>query len=453
MNSSNPRKRRIWPRRLAFGSAGVLVLGAIVFGIAWLRQGSDPAVEELRVAIAAREAARAKAPQATPQTHEGVHAPSDPSPAHGEWDALVAQGKATQFEDAWWETWNALAAIPRHERSEEDWQALAMMLEEHAAWMGAVRQRIEDGLPLYAPEDLDPLNEGLDGRERVVLALGRLLREEAALHVEAGNPEAAMETLLTIWDAGELLRDTPWTVTQLFRQDTQVNALQLIPGPEEFGEAPMRALARRLVEKLGAANYLEAQAQALVGEAHSALEHFREEREQGNIVLAPSLRVSLEMTIYRTFFARRDEATYASSMTRLMAAAELPYHQALEEMTAVHRASEDMTLSNLYASMFTSGIPRIFESAAGRQAQVDLTRLGLLIELHHAEHGAWPEDLALLAPELGGQVPLDPFSGQPYRYQPTAEGFTLYSLGSNLEDNGGRHDRGGEGDIVWRGEA
>ena len=57
------------------------------------------------------------------------------------------------------------------------------------------------------------------------------------------------------------------------------------------------------------------------------------------------------------------------------------------------------------------------------------------------------------SPSLGRSPPIDPFTGKPYRYDPSDEGFLLYSAGQNLTDDGGmQHDNWREGDLVWRGQ-
>jgi len=160
----------------------------------------------------------------------------------------------------------------------------------------------------------------------------------------------------------------------------------------------------------------------------------------------------LEERIYATFFLRQDEADYAQLMTRLIHAAEMPYYAALDEIEAVEHILENFSLHRYLTDMSIPHAVTQFSRVAELQTEVDLARVGLLIELHHAEHGVYPEHLSALAPELGGAVPVDPFTGQPYRYRPEEDGFTLYSLGSNIQDNGGRHDHS-DGDIVWRGVA
>jgi hypothetical protein len=62
-----------------------------------------------------------------------------------------------------------------------------------------------------------------------------------------------------------------------------------------------------------------------------------------------------------------------------------------------------------------------------------------VMELHLFKHrqGAWPARLS----ELDGDFVIDPYTGEPFRYERTEAGFTLYSCGFDGDDDGGRHDR------------
>ena len=52
--------------------------------------------------------------------------------------------------------------------------------------------------------------------------------------------------------------------------------------------------------------------------------------------------------------------------------------------------------------------------------------------------GAAPASLESLVPGYFSQVPIDPYSGKPLVYRCTAEGYLLYSVGSNRVDDGGQ---------------
>ncbi len=65
--------------------------------------------------------------------------------------------------------------------------------------------------------------------------------------------------------------------------------------------------------------------------------------------------------------------------------------------------------------------------------------LTLALQLWQQEHGTLPETLESLIPDYLTALPHDPFTaGEPYRYAPTEDGYTLYSLGPDGDDDGGR---------------
>ena len=69
---------------------------------------------------------------------------------------------------------------------------------------------------------------------------------------------------------------------------------------------------------------------------------------------------------------------------------------------------------------------------------------------HKHTHGAYPGALEAVAVAMDAAMLADPFGGGPRRYRAEGEGFVLYSLGPNQQDDGGvaggnrDHD-----DIVW----
>ncbi|NBB94580.1 MAG: hypothetical protein GVY16_02460 [Planctomycetes bacterium] len=70
--------------------------------------------------------------------------------------------------------------------------------------------------------------------------------------------------------------------------------------------------------------------------------------------------------------------------------------------------------------------------------------------VYRAEHGDWPESLEQLLPEILQTVPPDPWSDGPLKYRREGDGFVLYSIGDDLEDDGGveYEQYYDEGDVV-----
>ncbi len=74
----------------------------------------------------------------------------------------------------------------------------------------------------------------------------------------------------------------------------------------------------------------------------------------------------------------------------------------------------------------------------------------LAIKCHRLEHDTLPDSLVRFDAEHGADMLLDPFDGEPLRFRPTGEGFKVYSIGENMEDQDGtRLARAKDGDIVF----
>jgi hypothetical protein len=70
-------------------------------------------------------------------------------------------------------------------------------------------------------------------------------------------------------------------------------------------------------------------------------------------------------------------------------------------------------------------------------ARYQLTRVAFALAIYRAEYGEYPERLEQLVPGILPELPSDPFTGRPFVYQRTDDGFRLYSVGDNQRDDGG----------------
>jgi hypothetical protein len=84
---------------------------------------------------------------------------------------------------------------------------------------------------------------------------------------------------------------------------------------------------------------------------------------------------------------------------------------------------------------------RHFVSSEDRAAaRFDMTRVALALAAYRANHGAFPEKLADLAPKYIPAVPKDVFSDADLHYSRQPGGYLLYSVGPNGKDDDG-HNR------------
>ena len=82
---------------------------------------------------------------------------------------------------------------------------------------------------------------------------------------------------------------------------------------------------------------------------------------------------------------------------------------------------------------------RKVQSAYDRAEQLDRNlRVAFAMAAYHADNGKYPAKLDDLAPKYLAKVPDDVFSGKALIYKPGENGFLVYSVGVNGQDDGGR---------------
>jgi hypothetical protein len=97
--------------------------------------------------------------------------------------------------------------------------------------------------------------------------------------------------------------------------------------------------------------------------------------------------------------------------------------------------SPDWITCALYVS-----IHKVAEYQEEGRMELRLTRIALALAAYKADHGRYPAALEALAPGYLPAVPEDSFSERPPIYAPTGAGYTLYSVGPNMIDDGGGQD-------------
>jgi hypothetical protein len=103
----------------------------------------------------------------------------------------------------------------------------------------------------------------------------------------------------------------------------------------------------------------------------------------------------------------------------------------------------------LVRMMLSSGWPEMMllpslrgacERTESAETDANLLQVSLALELFKSEHGEYPQTLAPLQPRYRVTVPVDGFSEKPLIYARSEKGYTLYSVGPDMNDNGGKGD-------------
>ncbi len=337
------------------------------------------------------------------------------------------------------------------EWDDADWRLVGDVIAENGDLIEQTRQAAQFGGPIQLVSV--PPNMTLWVRNSPLLRkLVALIRLRVSFHAIHGDQSAAVSDALLGMEVAELLAAEPSMISHLLHHSFFDHVMSALSDAFPPGEMDSREL-NRLLKHEASVPDREAFADCFRASTYSTLHDRRAFSGQTTRSATP-----LQGT-YREWKARKLQADCLAVNIRLEQVANRPFYegaQRLAEVTGAPSTPIDRFLSSV-DSNYTGeqlwkdvGAGRFWRQAR-HEASIDLVQMGLLIEQHYAEHGSYPDSLDVLAPALGGTVPLDPFSGEPYRYVVTDDGFLLYSVGRNQVDDGGVHDHVNF-EWVWRGE-
>jgi len=156
----------------------------------------------------------------------------------------------------------------------------------------------------------------------------------------------------------------------------------------------------------------------------------------------------------RTLF-RGEQAAYLRFMARQIDGVNLSYKEAKSR-----RLFEEQQNLPFYATLSKTLAPvhaRVAKQRYIFEAHVAQTQVVLALQAYKDRQGSYPATLDELRSRLGWELPKDPFSGKDLVYKRQDKRFLLYSIGPDLNDDGGKElDHylipTKPGDIVWKWE-
>lgn len=426
-----------------FVSAAFLLVGAFIAWTHHNQAAADAALAQLREQPEYKQASAAME-----RRNAGVTPPSSAPAVPSPGPSLDLAYDAAAKDPGWKEF---LASSSKPDRGADELARLQQFLEKHQALLSQIRALAAAGRPWYT----------LDLSDRAHLALkhltpmrdfARLLRADLAVSIQQGAAGAAFEDLQAILQLGEILRDEPLLISQMFRcavEGIAVDALLACP-PGSFAPAQVQ----ELQAALRSLQYREPLRESLLYESAWGASFFDAARggaSLGHALGEENSFSSFMLDLYGGPLGRPllalDEADYARGMQQYALAAALPYYQAKPQLDDIESRMGNLPAWRLLTPTLLPGANGISANVARAEALRDVSYLGLGVELYQREHGEYPADLSLIASR---ERFTDPFTGEPYVYRPGTGNFLLYSLGYNQQDDHGVHHFR-QGDIVWRG--
>lgn len=149
---------------------------------------------------------------------------------------------------------------------------------------------------------------------------------------------------------------------------------------------------------------------------------------------------------------KSDELVFLEVLRQRIEAADLPYREGHSRLRAIERDAVNIPATALITRTILGVFARVTPTRDRAIARLDELRIVLALKVYKQKHGTYPATLTDLESTLSWKLPEDVFSGKPFRYQIRGDGFMLYSLGRDFDDDGGVREEARkyeDGDIVW----
>jgi hypothetical protein len=289
----------------------------------------------------------------------------------------------------------------------------------------------------------------------------RIVGVKAQFEAESGRPDTAWDLALMQSRLTDALRSEPVTISQLVRvagvaavcRTVQRLCTMSLPGERDY--STLENLLEELDDVTPLVRAFDGERLLTGGEWIFALPAARQRdllKQLATYRYTPEIaRRLLAWGICFKPLLVADHAAYLRATRELTELLERPY--SLESIEAMKDVDRNAQRRHTVTRNLMPAAARIKVLHTEMMAEVHITRAGLALLHYRDAHGAFPESLD----DLGLDGIDDPFSHQPLVYQPQADGFLLYSIGSDLKDNAGTPERPRrepgeeiEYDIVWR---
>jgi hypothetical protein len=268
----------------------------------------------------------------------------------------------------------------------------------------------------------------------------RLLALKAAAHADRSEVEASVESLVSAYGLGRSLLCEPIPISQTARytcNSIAMEALEYTLNRLSLTEGLLAELDRAV----RTAQDPNALSRAVVGQRCFDQELFRNPRSMGLRTTSESSGEPwlLSIEVQRGIGVLDQEwSVFLDLMRDLIEAARLPAHERLVASREVQAKLAALPRSHAITRFLMPPAFGLFAADLTDQARLEIARTALALERYRLVTGRFPAAIADLVPTYLDTVSEDPFDGRPLRYRTSQAGYTLYSVGKDETDDGGR---------------
>ncbi|HNQ88190.1 MAG TPA: hypothetical protein PKM73_06230 [Verrucomicrobiota bacterium] len=299
----------------------------------------------------------------------------------------------------------------------------------------------------------------------------RVLALRASSYLALGNPEAAYEDIALGLYLAQTVREEPLLISHLVHGAcVQSLAQPLWEGlsAHRWTDSQIRALQESL-EQVDLWSGMQRTLNAERAFSSAMLDYIREHPSilptLGDSSGNPFGAAAMLFTLIPSGWLRLEQAEYHRLYQEALSGIGDPARRHVDPAPVVEATSRveaevrQAPLRNhrVFARMLIPGIAAVVSKTAYNQSVADQMALACALERYRWAHNRWPETLDAMVPDFARRIPTDGIRGEPLHYAVSGTGYTLYSIGWNGTDDGGRpgqDDKGrwsmSAGDWVWR---
>jgi hypothetical protein len=270
----------------------------------------------------------------------------------------------------------------------------------------------------------------------------RILVVRGLFQCQSGELDQGVESFLAAGRLTRSLSEEPLLISQLVECANWAiicRRLESALNTASLNSEQLSALQEMLVDAETNSFY-----RGLAGEQASGCAVFSNPRMQARI-LGPNeaadnsarLKAQVAIAVLKSSgFFKGDKAFYLQTMSNFIGVARLPFPERI-------KASQNLSVIPprkfyVFSSMLLPALGKSFTRDATRCANIRVTETALAIErFRRSNSNSLPADLSELVPAFLSAIPTDPFDGKPLRFKRRAQGYVVYSIGSDLQDDGG----------------
>ena len=261
---------------------------------------------------------------------------------------------------------------------------------------------------------------------------------EAILYAENGAPRRASEAVMTSLAVTRSLAREPTLICQINRLTCQRVALmalqRVLSRLEGFTDDQLSALSQAVARTSDG----ETWTRALIGERCFLISLYEQPGlTEGPLPSSPLRRIVVN-TYKRRELGARSDIVFLDLMDRLMQVRQLPRQERMSAAKTVDAARNALPKRDFLIHEWMPSAVDVVRLELTEAARLATASCGLAVERYRLARGTLPETLRDLVPTYLPEVPLDPFDGQPLRYKHLERGYTVYSVGPDGTDDGGK---------------